>query len=103
LKTSFDAVLSYLVILFLFMWPFSVYLFGWEANATESRFFAFRKKKTFNVHFIKSYHGLFSFKKPFIVEVVLLFAQFWMGMSNNLFIDIPLKAPFAFFRYMAAD
>ena len=35
----------------------------------------------------------------FIVEIALLFAQFWMGMTNILFIIVPLNAPFNFFGY----
>jgi len=35
----------------------------------------------------------------FVLEVVLLFAQFWMGMTNNLFIIVPLDAPFNFLGY----
>jgi len=38
-------------------------------------------------------------RKLFVIEIALLFAQFWMGMSNNLFINIPLNAPFNFFGY----
>src|SRR5208337_3193194 len=38
-------------------------------------------------------------RKLFVIEIALLFAQFWMGMSNNLFINIPLNAPFDFFSY----
>jgi hypothetical protein len=37
--------------------------------------------------------------KLFIIEIVLLFAQFWMGMTNNLFIIVPLNSPFNFFGY----
>jgi hypothetical protein len=37
--------------------------------------------------------------KLFIVEIVLLFAQFWIGMTNNLFIIVPLNAPFNFLGY----
>ena len=37
--------------------------------------------------------------KLFIVEIVLLFAQFWMGMTNNLFIIVPLNVPFNFLGY----
>ena len=37
--------------------------------------------------------------KLFVVEIVLLFIQFTMGMINNLFIIVPLNAPFNFLSY----
>ena len=38
-------------------------------------------------------------RKLFVIEIALLFAQFWMGMSTNLFIYIPLKTQFDFLSY----
>ena len=38
-------------------------------------------------------------RKLLIVEIALLFAQFWMGMTNNLFIVVPLNGPFNFLGY----
>jgi hypothetical protein len=35
----------------------------------------------------------------FIVEIALLFVQFWMGITNILFIIVPLNAPFNFIGY----
>lgn len=37
--------------------------------------------------------------KLFVVAIVLLFVQFTMGMINNLFIVVPINAPFNFFGY----
>jgi hypothetical protein len=37
--------------------------------------------------------------KLIIVELFLLFIQFGVGMINNLFVDVPLNAPFKFFVY----
>jgi hypothetical protein len=37
--------------------------------------------------------------KLFVVEIVLLFVQFIMGMINNLLIVVPLNAPFNFLSY----
>jgi hypothetical protein len=37
--------------------------------------------------------------KLIIVELFLLFVQFGVGMINNLFVDVPLNAPFKFFAY----
>jgi len=37
--------------------------------------------------------------KLFVIEIVLLFIQFTMGMINNLFIVVPLNAPFYFLSY----
>jgi hypothetical protein len=52
--------------------------------------------RTFDQFLIMDYGVL---RKLFVIEIVLLFAQFWMGMSSNLFINIPLNAPFDFFGY----
>ncbi len=38
-------------------------------------------------------------KKLITIEGVLLFIQYWLGMSINLFIKIPLKTPLNFFSY----
>jgi hypothetical protein len=38
-------------------------------------------------------------KKLLVVEIALLFIQFGLGMFANLFVDIPLNAPFNFFGY----
>jgi hypothetical protein len=37
--------------------------------------------------------------KLIIIELFLLFVQFWFGMINNLFAVVPLNAPFSFFVY----
>jgi ABC-type sulfate transport system permease subunit len=37
--------------------------------------------------------------KLIIVELFLVMVQFWLGMSSNLFINIPLGSPFGFFAY----
>lgn len=37
--------------------------------------------------------------KVIIVEIFLLMIQFWLGMSTNLFVEIPLGAPFSFLVY----
>jgi hypothetical protein len=37
--------------------------------------------------------------KLIIVELFLLFVQFGVGMINNLFVNVSLKAPFKFFAY----
>jgi len=38
-------------------------------------------------------------KKLFIVDIAPLFAQFAMGMSSNLFVNVPLNTEFDFFNY----
>ena len=43
--------------------------------------------------------GFMLLVKLFVVEIVLLFIQFTMGMINNLFIVVPLNAPFYFLSY----
>ena len=37
--------------------------------------------------------------KLIIVELLLLMVQFWLGMTSNLFINIPLGSAFSFFAY----
>ena len=37
--------------------------------------------------------------KLFVVEIVLLFIQFTMGMINNLFVIVPINSPFYFLSY----
>jgi hypothetical protein len=37
--------------------------------------------------------------KLIIVELFLLFVQFGVGMINNLFVNVPLDAPFKFLAY----
>ncbi len=39
------------------------------------------------------------FKKLFVVEAILLFVQFWLGMSINLFIIVPLGSALNFLHY----
>jgi hypothetical protein len=39
------------------------------------------------------------FKILLTAEVVLLFIQFWLGVSINLFVSIPLLSPFNFSSY----
>lgn len=39
-------------------------------------------------------------RKLIIIDIFLLFVQFGLGMWNNLFAIVPLKAPFSFFSYI---
>ena len=39
------------------------------------------------------------FKILLAAEIVLLFIQFWLGMSINLFVMIPMLSPFSFSSY----
>jgi hypothetical protein len=40
-----------------------------------------------------------TYKNLLLVEAILLFAHFWLGMSTNLFIAIPLDMPLSFLSY----
>jgi len=43
------------------------------------------------------------FKNLLGVEGVLLFIQFWLGMSTNLFITVPLDGPLNFLGYSGGE
>lgn len=39
------------------------------------------------------------FKILLAIQIILLFAQFWLGMSINLFVSVPKLTPFSFSGY----
>lgn len=44
--------------------------------------------------------GFYLFRVLVTVEIVLLFTQFWLGLSVNLFAIIPVFTPFSFSNYV---
>ncbi len=44
--------------------------------------------------------GFKLFKILLTMEIILLFIQFWLGMSLNLFVSVPLLTPFNYSGYV---